>query len=112
MTDTTFHALNGHTPVDDTNVGAPAPDFDLLARGDAADEEVVRVPSSTLALFAGDEGGLDLGQRKALVALLKQRFISARTDGPEWRALVENPVSYTHLRAHETGRNLVCRLLL
>ena len=25
--------------------------------------------------------------------------------------LVE-PVSYTHLRAHETGRNLVCRLLL
>src|SRR5678809_1174711 len=22
-----------------------------------------------------------------------------------------NPVSYTHLRAHETGRNLVCRLL-
>ena len=24
----------------------------------------------------------------------------------------ETPVSYTHLRAHETGRNLVCRLLL
>ena len=24
----------------------------------------------------------------------------------------EIPVSYTHLRAHETGRNLVCRLLL
>ena len=24
----------------------------------------------------------------------------------------EEPVSYTHLRAHETGRNLVCRLLL
>ena len=30
------------------------------------------------------------------------------------RALAVNPetVSYTHLRAHETGRNLVCRLLL
>src|SRR5665213_4495653 len=27
------------------------------------------------------------------------------------RALI-GPVSYTHLRAHETGRNLVCRLLL
>src|SRR5665213_3691745 len=26
--------------------------------------------------------------------------------------LVEWAVSYTHLRAHETGRNLVCRLLL
>ena len=27
-------------------------------------------------------------------------------------ACVRIPVSYTHLRAHETGRNLVCRLLL
>src|SRR5674476_1327030 len=26
--------------------------------------------------------------------------------------LCMNAVSYTHLRAHETGRNLVCRLLL
>ena len=26
--------------------------------------------------------------------------------------LTPEPVSYTHLRAHETGRNLVCRLLL
>src|SRR5678809_1677177 len=26
--------------------------------------------------------------------------------------LLNIPVSYTHLRAHETGRNLVCRLLL
>ncbi len=28
------------------------------------------------------------------------------------RALEVEPVSYTHPRAHETGRNLVCRLLL
>src|SRR5678810_931531 len=29
------------------------------------------------------------------------------------KAIMElHPVSYTHLRAHETGRNLVCRLLL
>ena len=27
-------------------------------------------------------------------------------------AMGSHPVSYTHLRAHETGRNLVCRLLL
>src|SRR5678809_596001 len=26
--------------------------------------------------------------------------------------IINFPVSYTHLRAHETGRNLVCRLLL
>ena len=30
-----------------------------------------------------------------------------------WEGTAGNtPVSYTHLRAHETGRNLVCRLLL
>ena len=29
-----------------------------------------------------------------------------------WNAYENEPVSYTHLRAHETGRNLVCRLLL
>src|SRR5674476_1053492 len=35
---------------------------------------------------------------------------SLRVCGPS--ALSGHPVSYTHLRAHETGRNLVCRLLL
>ena len=30
----------------------------------------------------------------------------------EIAAILPCPVSYTHLRAHETGRNLVCRLLL
>src|SRR5674476_1493020 len=38
---------------------------------------------------------------------------AARDLGQGWKV---NPyiktVSYTHLRAHETGRNLVCRLLL
>src|SRR5674476_1513755 len=29
-----------------------------------------------------------------------------------WKSLRVDTVSYTHLRAHETGRNLVCRLLL
>ena len=34
--------------------------------------------------------------------------------GDDYSSLVHNirTVSYTHLRAHETGRNLVCRLLL
>ena len=31
---------------------------------------------------------------------------------PLSKTLPTKPVSYTHLRAHETGRNLVCRLLL
>ena len=38
------------------------------------------------------------------------------TAGAAWIHMVDldgaKAVSYTHLRAHETGRNLVCRLLL
>ena len=34
------------------------------------------------------------------------------TDWNIWGAVPFSPVSYTQLRAHETGRKLVCRLLL
>lgn len=47
--------------------------------------------SSTVALFEGDEGGLELAQRKALVVLLKKRFISNQADPKEWKALIANP---------------------
>ncbi|CRK61949.1 FIG039767: hypothetical protein [Alloactinosynnema sp. L-07] len=50
-----------------------------------------RETSSSVALFEGDDGGLELDQRRALVALLKQRFISGRTHPKEWRALTRNP---------------------
>ena len=33
-------------------------------------------------------------------------------DGAQAPNRKSTAVSYTHLRAHETGRNLVCRLLL
>ena len=35
-----------------------------------------------------------------------------RTQADPYLETRERAVSYTHLRAHETGRNLVCRLLL
>src|SRR5665213_3521206 len=35
---------------------------------------------------------------------------SSRYSSIDWNG--QRTVSYTHLRAHETGRNLVCRLLL
>src|SRR5674476_565768 len=38
---------------------------------------------------------------------LRRNFLGQRRS-----ILNSRPVSYTHLRAHETGRNLVCRLLL
>src|SRR5450756_897977 len=37
---------------------------------------------------------------------------SARDHGPDGHDRVFVPVSYTHLRAHETRHDLVCRLLL
>lgn len=50
-----------------------------------------RESTSSVALFEGDEGGLEVDQRRALVVLLKQRFITARTHPKEWQALTRNP---------------------
>lgn len=58
-----------------------ANDFDDL--DEVADERSV-------SLFEGDEGGLEYAQRHALVTLLKQRFISARTHPRDWQVLVEH----------------------
>lgn len=44
----------------------------------------------SVSLFEGDEGGLEYSQRRTLVALLKQRFISARTHPRDWPVLVEH----------------------
>lgn len=56
-------------------------DFDDL--DEVADE-------TSVSLFEGDEGGLEYAQRHALVTLLKQRFISARSHPRDWQVLVEN----------------------
>jgi hypothetical protein len=49
-----------------------------------------REATTSVSLFEGDEGGLEFPERRALVMLLKQRFISARTHPRDWQALVEN----------------------
>jgi hypothetical protein len=54
-------------------------------------EDEDRELSSSLALFEGDEGTLELVQRRTLVALLKQRFITAHSHPKEWRVLTANP---------------------
>jgi hypothetical protein len=58
---------------------------DLVLDGD--DEEL---EGTSVSLFEGDEGGLEYAQRRALVTLLKQRFISARTHPRDWTVLVEH----------------------
>nr|WP_246298323.1 DUF4194 domain-containing protein [Leifsonia soli] len=45
---------------------------------------------TTHSLFDGDEGGLELDERKALVVLLKNRFITSDSHPPEWRAIVKS----------------------
>jgi len=57
---------------------------------DALDELDGLADLPSVSLFEGDEGGLDLAQRHALVTLLKQRFISARTHPRVWLVLVEH----------------------
>jgi hypothetical protein len=47
--------------------------------------------TSSVALFEGDDGTLELSQRRVLIALLKQRFITARSHPKEWKALITNP---------------------
>ena len=42
----------------------------------------------------------------------KWKRMSSCADNQDVGLEAATPVSYTHLRAHETGRNLVCRLLL
>lgn len=63
-----------------------AEDMAAEAEGDAEPE----ASSSTHALFDGDEGGLELDERKALVVLLKNRFITSESHPREWRAIVNS----------------------
>ena len=45
-------------------------------------------------------------------ACTTHHFAQGGLDGFTHRRVVEEPVSYTHLRAHETVLDIVCRLLL
>lgn len=56
--------------------------------GELVDDALV--DEGSVSLFEGDEGGLGYAQRRALVTLLKQRFISARTHPRDWAVLVEH----------------------
>lgn len=67
-------------------------DTDVLAEfgdeGFVGDDE----DGATLALFEGDAGGLSLAQRRALVALMKNRFVSADKYPAEWHVIREDPI--------------------
>lgn len=72
-------------PDDDRLLGDPAGMPGVEEDLDDLDEA-----ARSVSLWEGDEGGLELAQRRALVVLVKQRFISARTHPREWRTLLEH----------------------
>jgi hypothetical protein len=98
MSDALFPVPQAPEPVSDqdTNEEFGAEfntDADIL--GDPDDAFTAEDPDqegSTLALFEGDAGGLSLAQRRTLVALLKNRFISAEHHPAEWRVVWDDPM--------------------
>ena len=70
------------------DVATPDDELEEFAALDPDDPE--RETTTSVSLFEGDEGGLEYAERRALVTLLKQRFISARTHPKDWRALTAN----------------------
>lgn len=67
----------------------PETDVELESWDD--DAEFGATSGSSLALFDGDQGGLDPPQRHALVTLLKQRFITAESHPADWKTIVARP---------------------
>src|SRR5665213_4516589 len=63
-----------------------------------------------LAILGPSGSGKSSLARAGLVPELARRPVSQRQQPAAKQGVAT--VSYTHLRAHETGRNLVCRLLL
>ena len=61
---------------------------DLEPGEDLADSS--EVDRSTLALFSGDDGALSLEQRRALVSLMRNKFVSAAGNPVEWRVIREH----------------------
>lgn len=60
---------------------------------DSADEDTSNTDeaaesASTHALFDGDEGGLELDERRALVVLLKNRFVTSESHPKEWKTII------------------------
>src|SRR5665213_519370 len=56
--------------------------------------------------------GKKLLRGKHTSEVIAKQLFKFQLPSPYHKIPVDRAVSYTHLRAHETGRNLVCRLLL
>src|SRR5678810_1463223 len=92
--------------------------------GGGAAPDVVKIGDRYLVIYGATGGGLGGGHNGRILTMwnktldpqspdfkYSEAVVVASSDGIEDNDAID-PVSYTHLRAHETGRNLVCRLLL
>lgn len=92
-------ATNGQDRAEPSGFEEDVDVFASLNDDGFADEDSIGDPddpegdSSTLALFEGDTGGLSLEARRALVTLLKHRFVSAHDSPTEWRVIQQNAAS-------------------
>lgn len=73
--------------IEDTSSGYDH-DADQEPGDDLVDDS--EVDRSTLALFSGDDGTLSLEQRRALVSLMRNKFVSAVSNPAEWRVIREH----------------------
>src|SRR5450759_2299544 len=99
-------------------------DVDLLAPHGARDALCLLHQERSHSFVLGTLGDDELGDRGVVAAVVKRgkdekdqqtrlgRSILREQEAPLRRGDHLPPVSYTHLRAHETRHDLVCRLLL
>ena len=97
------YALNGFSVSVEADISGGLPQFTIVGLPDSAVREATdRVRSALKNLsFVWPVSRITVNLAPGDI----------RKTGPVYDLPVL-PVSYTHLRAHETGRNLVCRLLL
>ncbi|NHC15090.1 DUF4194 domain-containing protein [Motilibacter deserti] len=80
------------TPDDATSAGTPddATSADSAFIDGPGVVEDAEVEGRSLSLFEGDEGSLTYEQRRTLVHLLKNRYISAEQNPAEWHTLLDS----------------------
>ncbi|GAA2540779.1 DUF4194 domain-containing protein [Microbacterium mitrae] len=52
--------------------------------------DTVPIDDDAVTYFEGDDGGLDLAERRALVVLLKHRFVTVETSNGVWDTIVKS----------------------
>ena len=89
---------------------APQCSDDVLQNADLL--AVLIIEPRHALIDVADDFVVDRAQHIRNTLARQERSVLVVAEERRGRADLGLPVSYTHLRAHETGRNLVCRLLL